>query len=194
MKPDKGIEMLTPAWNRYVEVWKYTHKKYEKTMPLRMRGYSEMPMSEIDPKERKQMHSAVLRGYRLAQNNRATQLLNLLLTQVDYSLGYSGKTQASMWFPSKEARDDCLTHLEAQTVMTEAFNAKQSLRKWNDNSFNIWINSGRWNNDQLKAHLSEARLVFDEHMDKWKDRRIWLADKIMDDSWICRVPFDSKGD
>lgn len=192
MKPKNGVEKLTPAWNRYVEVWKYTHKKMDDN-PMRLRGYTELPMAAIADKERKQMHSAVLRGYRLAASNRPTQLLNVLINLVDYKIGYVGKTQCSLWFPSKDARDSCRDHLEAQVVMTDKFSA-DSIRMWDENSFNVWVNTSRWNNDQLKAHMTEARLVFDEHMAKWSQDRQWLADKIADDSWIARVPFDSKGD
>lgn len=193
MKPSNGVEPLTGAWNRYVEIWKQTQRKRgsKNEIPVRIRGYSELRMGDIDPTERKMMHSAVLRGYKLAQNNRATQLLAILLQTVDYELGYAGKTQAHMWFPSKEARDDCLKHVEAMAVMTDKFNAHQSIRKWSDRTFQIYIPTNSWTGEQLKAHLTETRLVFDEHMAKWADVRQPLADKMLDDDWVCRIPFDS---
>lgn len=189
MKPDKGIEMLTPAWNRYVDIWK---KSRQDKMPLRIRGYSELAMTSLHPTDRKQIHSAVKRGYKLARASRAAMLLNLLLKTEDYDISYVGKTNAYIWLPTKEMRDECMEHVEAMSVMTDKFNANRSIRVHGEKSFNIWVLSKQ--GAQLKQHLKETRLVVDEYMAQWADDRKRLADRIIDDDWICRIPFDSVGD
>ena len=187
-----AAETLSRAWNRYVSVWKHTHKKKrgDSNLVVKVRGYTELAMTDIPRGERKQMHSAVVRGYRLA-NNRAADFLGLCLSHEDYHIGYIGKTRGQLWLPDTASRDACKTHIEALSVMTDKFNASTALRCYSDNTIDIYIYASSYNSGHLKGLLTETRLVVDEHMDKWKERRMQLADKIMDDSWVCRVPYET---
>ena len=189
MKPSKGIEAGTSAWNRWVQA----HKRMkgwpnDSDIPIRLRGYSEVTMKDLSTKERKAIDSALRRGYTLSRSPMWGQVLNVILRSVDWSIGYMGKSKANLWFPDADARDACLQHMEAQLVMTEKFKANDLHAR---GAHGIAINVYTAWDETLKAHFTELRQVVDEHMDEWVTQRVTLADRLLPDDAVVRVPFDT---
>lgn len=183
------IENGTSAWNRWVQAHK-RHKGWPRDyeIPIRLRGYSEVTMKHLDGKERKAIDSALRRGYSLSRSPLWQKVLEVILKTVDWNIGYMGKTKANLWFPDSEARDACLKHMEAQLVMTNKFSARDLYAR---GSHGLIINvNSRWD-EALKSHFTELRQVVDEHMDMWADQRIRLADRLLPDEAVVRVPFDT---
>jgi hypothetical protein len=78
--------------------------------------------------------------------------------------------------------------MEAQLVMTNKFSARDLYAR---GSHGLIINvNSRWD-EALKSHFTELRQVVDEHMDMWADQRIRLADRLLPDKAVVRVPFDT---
>lgn len=192
MKPSKGIDSLTSSWNLWVECYKRQLKglsRDDSDIPLRMRGYIELTMSELTDRERKSIDTALRRGYSLTYSTRWYSCLRHILKSVDFNIGYVGKTRSNLWFPTKEMRDRCIRLMEAQLVMTKKFSAA-SMNKRFDNQISIHV--GRTQRGQpMKAHLTELRIVVDEFMAEWAAEREALANKIAADDAVIRIPFDS---
>jgi len=144
-------------------------------------------MGDLSDKERKAIDTAIRRGYTLSKSSRWYTCLQLILRTVDFQLGYLGKTRGSIWTPDENARDELMKHMEAQLVMTEKFNARD-LSTYGANVVRIAVDS-RWN--PMKSHLTELRQVIDEHMEPWAKARARLADKLLPDNAVVRVPYDS---
>jgi hypothetical protein len=195
MKPSKGIEDGGTAWNRWVKTYKKQPpgEYLDHLIPIRLRGYSEIVMSDLTDRERKAIDTTLRRGYALSQSPRWCLVLDLILSTVDWDIGYLGKTQGTLWFPNKKARDACRKHMEAQLVMTEKFRASD-LRNYGPNKLYISVGVDRWSNDHLKAHFTELRQVADAELATWKRKRVLLANKLKPDTAVVRVPFDSKKD
>lgn len=196
MKPSKGIEQGATAWNRWVRIYKKqpSGQYSDHEIPVRLRGYSELRMGDLTKRERKAIDTSIRRGYSLSESPRWMECLRFIIRSVDWNLGYLGKTRGTLWFPSNEARDDCLQHMEAQLVMTEKFSARD-LYTYGDNKLRIQVSGASGYNydaDHLKAHLTELRTVADEHMDAWVTQRVTLADRLLPDDAIVRVPYDTK--
>lgn len=190
MKPSNGLEGITAAWNRWVKCWKRSDKFCDDfDVPIRMRGYSEIVMSNLPTKERKALDTALRRGYSLAQSNRMFVVLSLVIKTVDFSIGYLGKTRGSLWFPDSDARDDCIKHIKAQLVMTEMFKA-EGLSTHGAHAIRIQVRQD-WGDNPLKSHMTELRTVVDEHMAKWAFQREKLADSLLPDHAVVRIPYDS---
>ena len=190
MKPSKGLEGITAAWNRWVKCWKRSDRFCEDfDVPIRMRGYSEIVMGNLPKKERKALDTALRRGYSLAQSNRMFVVLSLVLKTVDFSIGYLGKTRGSLWFPDSDVRDECIKHIEAQLVMTEVFKA-EGLAKHGAHVIRIQVRQD-WGDNPLKSHMTELRTVVDEHMTLWAYQREKLADSLLPDAAVIRIPYDS---
>jgi hypothetical protein len=146
-------------------------------------------MGNLPQKERKAIDTSLRRGYSLAQGNRVANVLTLITKSVDFNIGYLGKTRGSLWLPSSTARDACLQHLEAQLVMTEKFNAK-GLASRGTNGISIQVRQ-EWGDNPLKSHMTELRVVVDEHMAHWAVDRERFADSLLADDAAIRVPYDS---
>jgi hypothetical protein len=190
MKPSEGVERITPIWNRWIRCWKKSDRFCEDhDVPIRLRGYSEIVMGNLPPKERKSIDTALRRGYSLAKANRATSILDLVTKSVSFCTGYLGKTQGSLWFPDSDARDACMQHIEAQLVMTEKFNAN-GINERGSHIINIQVKQ-EWGDNPLKSHMTELRTVVDEHMALWAQPREALANSLLPDDAVIRVPFDS---
>jgi len=190
MKPSDGIEGITAAWNRWIRCWKKSEKYCDDfEVPLRMRGYSEIVMGNLPQKERKAIDTALRRGYCLAMSNRVVVVLTLITKTVDFNIGYLGKTRGSLWFPDADARDACMQHIEAQLVMTEKFSAKD-LSEQGSHNIRIQVHQ-EWGDSPLKSHMTELRTVVDEHMALWAYQREKLADTLLADDAVLRVPYDS---
>ena len=197
MKPSSGIEVGAYAWNRWIDAYKKQPQGQgqDHLVPLRLRGYSEIVMGDLSAKERKAIDSTLRRGYSLSRSPRWMVLMRLILRTVDWSIGYLGKTQGTLWFPNTEDRDKCLNHMEAQLVMTERFSA-DALREYGDDKILVKVDTG-YNytaneQKQLKAHFTELRLVADEYMAMWAAPREQLANSLLSDDAVVRVPFDTK--
>jgi hypothetical protein len=190
MKPSNGMEGIITAWNRWVASWKKSDSyATADEVPLRMRGYTEIVMGNLPQRERKAIDTSLRRGYSLAESNRAALILNLIAKSVDFDIGYLGKTRGSLWLPSSAARDACLQHLEAQLVMTEKFSAK-GLKARGDNRISIQVDQ-EWGDNPLKSHMTELRVVVDEHMAHWAVDREKLANSLLTDDAAIRIPYDS---
>lgn len=190
MKPTKTTEGIITAWNRWVACWKKSDSYAQPDeVPLRMRGYTEIVMGNLLQKERKAIDTSLRRGYSLAKDNRAANILSLITGSVDFSIGYLGKTRGSLWLPSTTARDACLQHLEAQLVMTEKFNAS-GLRARGSNGISIQVRQ-EWGDNPLKSYMTELRVVVDEHMAHWAVDREKLANSLLADDAAIRIPYDS---
>ena len=90
--------------------------------------------------------------------------------------------------PDANSRDALHKHMEAQLVMTEKFDADDLIAQ-GDNHIRIAVNTNY--TSHMKAHLTELRAVVDEHMKVWEKRRFALADRLLADDAVVRVPYDS---
>ena len=183
MKPSNGTDGITRAWNRWVRCWKKSERYCEDfDVPMRLRGYTELTMGDLPKRERKQIDTTLRRGYSF--------FLSLITSTVDWDIGYLGKSQGRLWLPDKTMRDACMKHMEAQLVMTDKFDAK-GLEAGNS-CHRITINvQGLWSNETLKPHMTELRHVVDEHMALWARQREVLANRLLPDDAVVRLPFDS---
>lgn len=155
--------------------------------PLRLRGYTEIRMNMVSPRHRKLIDSALRRGYTL-QEGRVGAYLRVITDAVPWRIGYVGRTRAHLWMPTEQMRDELYHHIQAQLVITEKF-PKEAVDKDGSNYVSIYVNAAY--GDELKAHMTEARLVIDEHMKKWRKFRIDFAKQVANDDYIARKVFDS---
>lgn len=190
MKPSDGIDTYNAINHCHYNCWKRSKGHTEdKDVPIRMRGYGEVAMGNLTPKERKEIDSALRRGYSLSINNRTRVVIDFITRSVDFAIGYLGKSKGSLWFPDADMRDRCLKLMEAQLVMTRKFTAA-GLRARGPRGIYIQVPTGR-GQSTCKAYLTELRLIVDEFMAEWAAEREQFANRLLSDDAVVRVPFDS---
>ena len=191
MRPDDGVEQLSHAWNRWVNCYKQQPSGVygDHKVPIRLRGYSEIVMSDLTDRERKSIDTSLRRGYTLVGNARWVACLKLLIATANFNMGYLGKTRGHIWMPTTESRDALIKHMEAQLVMTEKFSAR-SLSKFGTHMVRINVYSQK--ETPMAAHLTELRQVVDEHLELFAKDRNEFANMVIKPDAVIRLPFDSK--
>jgi hypothetical protein len=174
----------------------------EKTIPIRLRGYSELVMGSIDPKLRKKIAASLKRGYRLDDKDDHSTLLNMICKHNPFKsirIGYVGKARFLVYVPTYEDAEDLRQELDAQTVMTEAFKGKdihthEDTKGYSQVYFRAQEEAGgkgSKNQPQLKARFTQLRYAIDEWMEKDAAIREQIARWCADDDSCIRIPFDS---
>ncbi len=191
------VEGHSDAWHRVYWILKAMNWPGENACPIRLRGYSELVMSRIDPKTRKKIDSAIKRGYKLDKKGDFTKLLGMIcefnpIEQL--KLGYVGKTRMNIYLPTHDDAVDLQRELQAQTVMTEAL-AGREIRVQGKEVFVLQEHKaggmGSKDQPQLKGCLSALRIAIDEWLTTDAAIRESVAAWCALDESVIRIPFDT---
>ncbi len=195
------LETHSEAWGRQYE-WRRKSKKGwipDHEAPIRMRGYSELIFGNLDPKLRKKLDSALKRGYRLENSTQLPSLIRMVMNHnpiANVPIGYIGKTDMTIWLPTLHDANDLQSELEAQTVMTEAFDGKNiNTMSGKQDWFAVRVLAQRAGAKGQCAHLvstfKEMRPAIDEWMAKEAKVREDIARWAANDATVIRIAFDS---
>lgn len=201
------LEEHSTAWNRCYNIRKdgrgWTR---EDVCPIRLRGYSELVMGRIAPKQRKAIDSAFRRGYRLSDKPELKILCNLICAHnpvQPINLGYVGKSNFQVYVPYREHAEELQQELRAVAVMTETFPGDEvqissvDARGYSEVYLRQWIRAGGKGDPdqpQLKASFKHVRPVLDTWMAADAKVRECIARWIAQDDATIRIPFDTHGE
>ena len=199
------LENHSQAWSRMynfrkrVKVKPKSHQskwQSDADCPLRMRGYTELVMGNLDDQLRKKIDTAIRRGYALENRTQLPFLLRLIeknnpVTQC-VRIGYIGKTEFELWMPTAEYAVDLSKELYAVTVMTDAFKGQKVKTDGRQVSCYISSRSDATGEAQhLRAAFTELRPAIDDYMRIGAADREKLARWCLNDESVIRIPFDS---
>lgn len=205
MHKDNPLETHSTAWSRAFE-WRKSAKGRswmpDKEDPLRMRGYTELIMGNLDDKLRKKLDSALRRGYALENRTQLPALLCLVRDHCPVAkvpIGYIGKTELNLFLPTAEDAADLARELQAQTTMTDAFDGSKLIARgsWQDwHCIHVYASrkdaTGRC--PHLVSTFKEMRPAIDEWMAANAAVREDIARWAADDATTIRIAFDSHRD
>lgn len=202
------LEPHSSAWNRmynYRKRWK-PHWQSEGLCPIRMRGYTELVLGNLDMKLRKKLDTALKRGYALEINTQLPLLLRMVIDHCPVArvpIGYVGKTFLDLYIPTIEEAKDMCDELNALAVLTDSFKGRQ-LRYYQgygwQNYARITANTLRkgvnpqLETAQLVSAFTELRPAIGQWMEKDAANREQMAHWCADDASVIRIPFDSHKD
>lgn len=202
------LETHSVAWAR---VWDWRKRSNQGSWisdekdPIRMRGYTELILGNLDPKLRKKLDTALKRGYALED---ATQLKPLLRLIEDHHpeyhipIGYVGKTE--MWVfaqDENDARSIC-DELNALSVLTDSFKGNAVRRTPGFDrrgycavrAYTMRKGVGHRRAAHLISAFKEMRPSIDLLMEKDAAVREKIARWCATDNRTIRIPFDSHKD
>ncbi len=201
--------MPAPKWENHSSAWSrmYDFKKQgvkswlnDADTALRMRGYTELKMGNLDAKLRKKIDTALRRGYALERNSQLRPVLDMLEKSAPKQMppiGYVGKTELTLFTVTEAEAIDFQKELSANTVMTEAFKgSKIGVSKGRNGWWIIQImlyksRGARGNTKHMAPRFTELRVTIDEWMKSGADAREAFARWCAEDNKVIRIPFDS---
>ena len=201
--------MPVPKWETHSSAWSraYNYRtKGKKTWvtdadcPIRMRGYSELWLGDLDAKLRKKIDTALRRGYALERESQLRPILVMLEPFYPKGMppiGYVGKTELTLFLATEDEANDLRQELNANTVMTEAFvGRKIGVTKGRDGWWIVQVSlykprGVRGNTKHMAPCFTELRASIDEWMKSGADLREAFARWCAEDNRVIKIPFDS---
>lgn len=201
--------MPAPKWEKHSSAWTraYAYRsKGKKTWmsdancPIRMRGYSELWLGDLDAKLLKKIDTALRRGYALERNSQLLPILHMLekfQPKQMPPIGYVGKTELALFLATEDEADDLRRELDANTVMTDAFaGSKIGVTKGRDGWWIVQVDlykprGARGNTKHMAPCFTALRASIDEWMKSGADLREAFARWCAEDNRVIKIPFDS---
>lgn len=197
------LETHSSAWSRAYNIRNSAKGGWEgdSACPIRLRGYTELVMGNIDPKLRKKIDTAVRRGYMLESRTQLPMYLSMFRERNpigNIPIGYIGKTAMTVYLPDEDSAKLLEQELQALLVMTEAIKNKARFNVIAHDYSGYWILNIHAYAKEAKgrtAHLLSAfngmRPVIDEALSPDAHTREKFARWCADDATTIRIPFDS---
>ncbi len=201
--------MRVPKWENHSSAWSRTfnyRSKGKKTWlcdadcPIRMRGYSELWLGDLDAKLRKKIDTALRRGYALERESQLRPILDMLekfSPKQMPPIGYVGKTELTLFTATEAEALSLQKELDANTVMTEAFKGSRiGVSKGRNNWWLVQVmlykpRGARGNTKHMAPRFTELRVTIDEWMKSGADVREKFARWCAEDNRVIKIPFDS---
>lgn len=196
-------ESHSKAWSRAHNFRKHHKRGWQSdtACPLRLRGYTELFMRDLDERLRKKIDTALKRGYTLENRTQLPSILSIIREWCPVGsapIGYIGKTELSLFVPTEDDAKDLAKELRATTVMTDAFDGDhvkvhgQQHGYWRVTAFLYYEKKHKHDPVNLRARFSELRPAIDEWMQAFAAvERENMARWCADDESVIRIPFDS---
>ncbi len=166
--------------------------------PIRLRGYTEVKMGNVDDRLRKKIDTTIRRGYQLENKTQLPRLMRLIEKHnpiAPIKIGYMGKTEFTLYMPTSDEAIDLQKELHAMTVMTDAFEGHKIRLYGVRVSCQITARADAKGEAQhLRAAFTELRPAIDSYMALWASEREAIARWCSADDAVIRVPFDSHKD
>ncbi len=202
--------MPAPKWETHSSAWSrvFGFRKHGKGgawvsdtgCPIRMRGYTELWLGDLDAKLRKKIDTALRRGYALERNSQLRPVLDMLEKVAPKQMppiGYVGKTELSLFLATEDEADDFQRELNANTVMTEAFKGSRIVvRSGRNGWWLIYVDLFKPRGEggctkHMAPCFTELRVTIDEWMKPGASVREEFARWCAEDNRVIKIPFDS---
>lgn len=184
-------EPLTKAWNRWVEVTEKTMatnaRSLSAKMPIQLQGRTVADLSQLTTAERQSIDISLRQGYTTQTNPRWVAILRLIVVVTDFRIGYLCRSNAGLWLPDTNARNDCMRQMMAYLAINRDFEPSD-IRPVGNKHILIRVSC---KDRGTKSFFTGLRPIVDECMQKWEAPRYELADTIRDGNLPIVRNFDS---